>query len=49
MRAQAVPGEDPDTLPRPVVLAPKLIDMLEPSFGENRMLYDWEKQSLTAL
>ncbi len=49
MRAQAVPGEDPDTLPRPAVLAPKLIDMLEPSFTENRALYDWETQALTAL
>jgi len=49
MRAQAVPGEDPDTLPRPVVVAPRLIDMLEPSFDENRMLYNWEQQTLTAL
>ena len=49
MRAQAVPGEDPDTLPRPAAVAPKLIDMLEPSFEENRSLYDWDKQSLTAL
>jgi NAD(P)-dependent dehydrogenase (short-subunit alcohol dehydrogenase family) len=49
MRAQAVPGEDPDTLPRPAVLAPKLIDMLEADFVENRMLYNWEDQSLSAL
>lgn len=49
MRAQAVPGEDPDTLPRPVVLAPSLIDLIEPSFTENRSLYDWEHQSLTQL
>ena len=49
MRAQAVPGEDPETLPRPAVVAPKLIDMLEPAFGENRMRYNWEDQSLTAL
>jgi hypothetical protein len=49
MRAQAVPGEDPDTLPRPAVVAPQLIDMIEPAYAENRMLYDWEKQSLTAL
>jgi NAD(P)-dependent dehydrogenase (short-subunit alcohol dehydrogenase family) len=49
MRAQAVPGEDPDTLPRPAVVAPKLIDMLEPDFGENRMLYNWEKSELIPL
>jgi NAD(P)-dependent dehydrogenase (short-subunit alcohol dehydrogenase family) len=49
MRAQAVPGEDPETLPRPVVVAPKLIDMLEPAFSENRMLFDWERSELIPL
>lgn len=49
MRAQAVPGENPDTLPRPSVLAPKLVDMIEPGFTENRMLFDWEKSELTPL
>ncbi len=49
MRAQAIPGEDPDTLPSPAVVAPKLIDMLEPGFEHNRMLFDWEKSELTAL
>jgi NAD(P)-dependent dehydrogenase (short-subunit alcohol dehydrogenase family) len=49
MRAQAVPGEDPDTLPRPAVVAPKLIDMLEPAFADNRMLYNWEKSELILL
>ena len=49
MRAQAIPGEDPDTLPRPVVLAPRLIDMLEPAFDENRKLYNFADQSLTEL
>jgi NAD(P)-dependent dehydrogenase (short-subunit alcohol dehydrogenase family) len=49
MRAQAMPGENPDTLPRPAVLAPKLIDMVTPEFTENRMLFDWEKSALSAL
>jgi len=49
MRAQAVPGEDPDKLPHPSAVAPKLIDMIEPAFAENRALYDWQDQSLTAL
>ncbi|MDB5542268.1 MAG: Oxidoreductase [Devosia sp.] len=49
MRAQAMPGEDPQTLPHPSVVAPKLIDMIEPGFTANRMLYDWEKSELTAL
>jgi NAD(P)-dependent dehydrogenase (short-subunit alcohol dehydrogenase family) len=49
MRAQAMPGENPDTLPRPAVLAPKLIDMIAPEFTENRMLFDWEKSELSPL
>jgi len=49
MRAQAVPGEDPETLPPPAAVAPKLIDMIEPGFNENRMLYDWPKSELSAL
>ncbi len=49
MRAKAMPGENPDTLPRPAVLAPKLIDMIAPEFTENRMLFDWEKSELRPL
>jgi NAD(P)-dependent dehydrogenase (short-subunit alcohol dehydrogenase family) len=33
MRARAVPGENPDTLPHPAEVAPKLIDMVEPGFA----------------
>jgi NAD(P)-dependent dehydrogenase (short-subunit alcohol dehydrogenase family) len=49
MRAQAVPGEDPDTLPPPSEVAPLLIDMIEPAFDHNRMLYDWSDRSLKDL
>ncbi len=42
MRAKAMPGEDPDTLPMPASVAPSLIDMIEPSFTETRMIYDFE-------
>jgi NAD(P)-dependent dehydrogenase (short-subunit alcohol dehydrogenase family) len=49
MRAKAMPGEDPETLPHPSVVAPKLIDMIDPGFNENRMLYDWEKSELRPL
>ena len=49
MRAKAMPGENPDTLPRPAVLAHKLIDMIAPEFTENRMLFDWEKSELRPL
>lgn len=40
MRAKAMPGEDPDTLPTPVDIAPKLIDMLSPSLKESGKLFD---------
>jgi NAD(P)-dependent dehydrogenase (short-subunit alcohol dehydrogenase family) len=49
MRAQAMPGEDPNSLPLPAAVAPQLIDMIEPAFGHNRMLYDWSDKALTAL
>jgi NAD(P)-dependent dehydrogenase (short-subunit alcohol dehydrogenase family) len=32
MRARAMPGEDPDTLPSPADVAPSIVDMLEPAF-----------------
>ena len=40
MRAKAMPGEDPNTLPTPAEVAPKLIDMLSPSLDENGRLFD---------
>jgi NAD(P)-dependent dehydrogenase (short-subunit alcohol dehydrogenase family) len=49
MRAKAMPGEDPDTLPRPEAVAPKLVDMVSPAFTETRMLFDFAKGELQAL
>ncbi|SMQ62183.1 NAD(P)-dependent dehydrogenase, short-chain alcohol dehydrogenase family [Devosia lucknowensis] len=40
MRAKAMPGEDPETLPTPAEVAPKLIDMLSPKLQENGRLFD---------
>lgn len=40
MRALAVPGEDPDTLPRPRDIAPLLVDMIAPRLAENGRLFD---------
>lgn len=40
MRASAVPGEDPATLPSPADIAPKLVDLLSPSLSENGQIYD---------
>ena len=49
MRAKAMPGEDPETLPHPSVIAPRLIDMISPGFAENRMLFDFTTGELQAL
>jgi NAD(P)-dependent dehydrogenase (short-subunit alcohol dehydrogenase family) len=38
--AKAMPGEDPNTLPTPAEVAPKLIDMLSPSLTENGRLFN---------
>ena len=41
MRAAAMPGEDPLTLPTPEALAPKLLQMLSPEWRETGKLYDF--------
>jgi NAD(P)-dependent dehydrogenase (short-subunit alcohol dehydrogenase family) len=49
MRARAVPGEDPSTLPPPSVVAAPIIDMIEAGYDANRMLVDFDKGTTTAL
>jgi NAD(P)-dependent dehydrogenase (short-subunit alcohol dehydrogenase family) len=49
MRAKAVPGEDPETLPAPAAVAPRVVDMIAPSFAETRMLYDFPTGELRPL
>lgn len=41
MRAAAMPGEDPETLPTPEELAPKLAQLLSPEWSETGKLYDF--------
>lgn len=41
MRAAAMPGEDPQTLPTPEELAPKLMRLLSPVWSETGKLYDF--------
>jgi NAD(P)-dependent dehydrogenase (short-subunit alcohol dehydrogenase family) len=41
MRAAAMPGEDPKTLPTPEELAPKLVQILSPEWTETGKLYDF--------
>ncbi len=35
MRARAMPGEDPETLPKPAAVAPLIVDLLSPSCTRN--------------
>ena len=49
MRAKAMPGEDPMTLPAPEAVAPKLVAMIGTSYAGNGMLFDFEKDAETAL
>ena len=42
MRAKAMPGENPDTLPHPREIVGKLVDMVSPAWTETRMIYDYE-------
>jgi len=41
MRAKAMPGEDPDTLPKPDDIAPLIVKMLSPSFNDNATLVNY--------
>ncbi len=49
MRAKAMPGEDPKTLPHPSKIAPALIDMISPSYIENSKIFDVRENSLIEL
>lgn len=40
MRAKAMPGENPDTLPKPAEIAPKLVDLVSPALKETSKLFD---------
>jgi NAD(P)-dependent dehydrogenase (short-subunit alcohol dehydrogenase family) len=40
MRAQAMPGEDPETLPHPAEVAAKILPLASPALAETGMLFD---------
>jgi NAD(P)-dependent dehydrogenase (short-subunit alcohol dehydrogenase family) len=46
MRAAAMPGEDPETLPKPEEFAPKLLRLLSPEWSETGKLYDFPTDSV---
>ncbi len=43
MRAKAMPGEDPATLPTTDEIAPQIVEMLSPSFGENETVANFRR------
>ena len=43
MRAKAMPGEDPETLPSPDEIAPQVVEMLSPSFAQSEMIVDFRR------
>jgi NAD(P)-dependent dehydrogenase (short-subunit alcohol dehydrogenase family) len=45
MRAQAMPGEDAETLERPIVLVPHVLDLLAPSLEESGRVWDYPTKS----
>ncbi|QPC44679.1 SDR family NAD(P)-dependent oxidoreductase [Kaustia mangrovi] len=47
MRARAMPGEDPETLPTPADVADTLVALAEPGLGVNGGLYDFADGRLT--
>ena len=49
MRAKAMPGEDPDTLPRPADIAPQLVDMISPGYTLSGKLFDANSGTTTDL
>jgi len=46
MRALAMPGEDPMTLPTPEQVADKILDLCLPSFSQTGKLYDFREARL---
>jgi NAD(P)-dependent dehydrogenase (short-subunit alcohol dehydrogenase family) len=49
MRARAFPGEDPETLPTPAEIAPRLVDMIAPGFPETGVRLKVETGEIAAL
>jgi NAD(P)-dependent dehydrogenase (short-subunit alcohol dehydrogenase family) len=49
MRAKAMPGEDPATLPQPRDIASQLVDMIAPKLTQNGQLYDVTQKGFAAL
>jgi NAD(P)-dependent dehydrogenase (short-subunit alcohol dehydrogenase family) len=48
MRAKAMPGEDPQSLPHPAELAPHLIDLASPALDKTGVLFDFRSKEFQA-
>jgi hypothetical protein len=48
MRAKAMPGEDPNTLPPPEALVPLIVDLLSPSNNKNGEIVVFSAKSAKA-
>lgn len=46
MRAKAMPGEDPDTLPTPAAIAEKIVETMLPEFTESGKLVDIRENTI---
>jgi len=44
MRAKAMPGEDPSTLPAPAELAPMFVDLLSPQSSRHNEIISWRSE-----
>lgn len=49
LRAQAMPGEDPETLPPPSAVVPYLIEMASPDFTQTNVVFDFKTKSYSPL
>lgn len=49
MRAQAMPGEDPETLPPPEALVPDIVRMLSPDFTGSGTVFDYRTSKTVSL
>lgn len=48
MRAELMPGEDPESLPPPEAITPDVVRLLSPDFAETGMLFDFPSGRTTA-
>jgi len=48
MRAQAMPGENPETLPKPFDVAASMLTLVDPALTETGMIYQYSRRGFVA-